>query len=86
MQPVEELGHGLGVGGARIFISDVGGEELDEAPSGLIAGRGNRCRQPVKTGTGRVGGRDWDNLRAHLRLALSESVTTIHGTASLNIF
>jgi hypothetical protein len=36
--PIEKLRHGLSVGRARVFISDVGGKELDEPPGGLLAG------------------------------------------------
>ena len=41
LAPAEELGDGLGVGGPGVGVADVGGEELEEAAGGLVAGVGD---------------------------------------------
>jgi hypothetical protein len=43
--PVEKRADCARVGLARIFISDVGREELDEAPRRALAGSGDHHRQ-----------------------------------------
>ena len=41
LAPAEELADGPGVGGPGVRVPDVGGEELDEAPAGPVAGVGD---------------------------------------------
>jgi hypothetical protein len=47
--PNEKFRDGENVRGAGVFVADVGGEEFNEAPSGLLAGTRNSRRKPVKT-------------------------------------
>ncbi len=44
LAPAEELGDGLGVGGPRVAVADVGGEEFEEAAGGTVAGVGDDRR------------------------------------------
>src|SRR5262249_31311004 len=56
VEPVAEEPHGTGVGGACVLVSDVGGEELEEAPRRAVAGatdegrhtRGVNVREPLR--------------------------------------
>lgn len=47
LEPGEELAHGDAIGGARVRVADVRGEEIDEAQPGALAGVGDQCRSPV---------------------------------------
>jgi hypothetical protein len=50
LQPREKLRDGLGIGRAGVFIADVGSEEIDEAPGGVLAGAADRCGELLKAG------------------------------------
>lgn len=59
--PIEKLRDGVGVSGAGVFVADVGREEFNKTPDRFLAGTRNRCRKPVKTGTGQLALRNWDD-------------------------
>ena len=50
--PLKETGDGVRVGGAGVFVADVGGEELDEAPAGALASARNCRRQRIRSRLG----------------------------------
>ena len=49
--PNKKLGDGLRVCRSGVFVSNVGREEFDEAPSGAIAGANDRSGQLLETGS-----------------------------------
>jgi hypothetical protein len=57
LEPGEEAAHGDAIGGARIRVADMGGEEIDEAQRGPLAGAGDHRRH------GHPGGRLDDGER-----------------------
>ncbi len=59
--PMEKLGHGLGVGRACVFVADVRGEELDEAPRCPLAGAPNQSRKRIEAGAGEIAIGNWGN-------------------------
>ena len=52
LAPGEEPGAGAGVGPARVGVVDVGGEEFDVAPAGLLADVGDQRRHYIGVGRG----------------------------------
>ena len=53
LAPGEELPAGPRVGPARVRVADVGGEEFDVAPGGLLAGVGDQRRHQMAVDRGR---------------------------------
>jgi hypothetical protein len=70
--PAEELGHGLGVGGACVLVSDVGREELEEPLGGVVAEFGDDRRDGEAVGTRSV--RDLGGHAVGLHSRKSESI------------
>ena len=56
LAPTEEIADGAAVGAARVRVPDVGGEELDEAPGGAVAGAGDERRAPGRDPLGQSDG------------------------------
>jgi hypothetical protein len=53
LAPGQELGNRLRVGAAGVAVADVGGEEFDEADTGLVAGGDDEGQgTPRQTGKG----------------------------------
>ena len=48
LAPGQKLGHGTAVGPAGVLVADRRGEELEETPLRLIAGRGDERRQALE--------------------------------------
>lgn len=59
--PIKELRDGVSVRSSGVFVADVGGEEFNEAPSRLLAGAHDQCRETVKAGACKLATRNWDN-------------------------
>jgi hypothetical protein len=66
LAPMEKFHHRVGVCRPRIFISDIGGEEFNEPPSGLLAGTDNRRRKPVDASAAELVRGDWDKVVRHV--------------------
>ena len=52
LAPRQEVGHGAGVGAPGVRVADGGGEELEEADAGPLAGRGHQGRKNRSCGRG----------------------------------
>jgi len=67
--PGEEPAAGAGVSPARVVVGDIGGEEFDVAPAGLVAQGGDHRRHYIGVGRGgERAGLDYDGeLVGHLR-------------------
>jgi hypothetical protein len=64
--PVEELFHRARIGGARVAVTDAGGEEFDEAAAGTLTAVADDGRQRIEPGADerrrrcqRLGQHDW---------------------------
>ena len=62
--PGEETAARPGIGPARVRVADVGGEEFDVAPGGLVAGVGDQRRDQVPSGSGVVKATDVAEMSA----------------------
>jgi hypothetical protein len=57
LAPVEELFHRARIGGARVAVTDAGGDEFDEAAAGALAAAADDGRQRLKSGADQRGRR-----------------------------
>jgi len=64
VEPSEERAHRAVIGHVRVLVADRGGEELEKAASGMIAGIGDHDRHWDRTVQGRSDRRrDFDDRR-----------------------
>ena len=67
LAPFGEAAHGREVGEPRVGVPDVGGEELPEAPLGVLGGGEERRRRRAGTGRRGRGGLDGEQVGEHGR-------------------
>jgi hypothetical protein len=61
--PIKELCDGVSVRGSGVLVADVGGEELNEAPSSFLAGTRNQRREPAEAGAGKLAAGNWERVK-----------------------